>query len=183
MIKVKQIKDLAVTIQRVEDDIKKYVAESYEPIINKKSAFNKDFGTTSGTVAEGNHIHELASQTQNGFISKEDKIKLDGVEKGANNYVHPTGNGHLHLPASNSNNNGDFLKVTDSITGEAEWTSIEFSDIQNTPTTLEGYGITNAANKSETEQRFIAIEEKLNSKESITDSDIESIINFVQKGE
>ena len=31
----------------------------YEPIITtKKTAFNKDFGTTEGTVAKGNHVHE-----------------------------------------------------------------------------------------------------------------------------
>lgn len=31
-----------------------------EPAIAKKTAFNKDFGTTAGTVAEGNHTHLIA---------------------------------------------------------------------------------------------------------------------------
>lgn len=31
--------------------------ELYEPIFTKGTAFNKNFGTTSGTVAEGNHTH------------------------------------------------------------------------------------------------------------------------------
>ncbi len=32
----------------------------------------------------------LASNTQNGIMSSGDKIKLDGIEEGANKYVHPT---------------------------------------------------------------------------------------------
>jgi len=31
----------------------------YEPIITKNTAFNKSFGTGSGTVAEGNHTHSI----------------------------------------------------------------------------------------------------------------------------
>jgi hypothetical protein len=40
-----------VSIDRVETD------KWYEPKFGKNSGFNKNFGTTSGTVAEGNHTH------------------------------------------------------------------------------------------------------------------------------
>lgn len=183
MIKVKQIKDLAVTIQKAEEKVKQYADKKFEPIINKKSAFNKDFGSIEGTVAEGNHTHGIATQLESGFISVEDKVKLDGIEQGANNYIHPTGNGHLHLPNSQTSNNGDFLKVVDSVSGRAEWTSITFADLQNLPNTLEGYGITDAASKSETEKRFETIEKELRTEEVISESDIDYIINFIEKRE
>ena len=35
----------------------------YEPVFTKNTAFNKNFGTTAGTVAEGNHTHTFASLT------------------------------------------------------------------------------------------------------------------------
>jgi len=31
---------------------------TYEPVFSKNTSFNKDFGTTSGTVSEGNHLHD-----------------------------------------------------------------------------------------------------------------------------
>ena len=34
-----------------------------EPAITKLTAFNKNFGTTTGTVSEGNHTHTFASLT------------------------------------------------------------------------------------------------------------------------
>jgi hypothetical protein len=35
----------------------------YEPVFSKNTAFNKNFGTTAGTVSEGNHTHTFASLT------------------------------------------------------------------------------------------------------------------------
>ncbi|HPB85631.1 MAG TPA: hypothetical protein PLR63_07575, partial [Paludibacteraceae bacterium] len=35
----------------------------YEPVFTKNTAFNKNFGTTAGTVSEGNHTHTFASLT------------------------------------------------------------------------------------------------------------------------
>src|SRR5690606_28413275 len=34
-----------------------------EPSFSKNTAFNKNFGTTAGTVAQGNHTHTYASLT------------------------------------------------------------------------------------------------------------------------
>ena len=51
--------------------------DSKEPAFTKNTAFNKDFGTTAGTVAEGDHSHANATQSVAGFMSSEDKIVLD----------------------------------------------------------------------------------------------------------
>jgi hypothetical protein len=63
------------------------------------------------------HIHATATETADGFMSKEDKAKLNGVATGANNYVHP---------ASHS---------ADMITGLADVaTSGSYNDLSDKPT-------------------------------------------------
>ena len=59
MIKIKQIENLHETIQKAEENAKQYTKQNFEPLINKNSAFNKDFGTIPGTVSEGNHQHSF----------------------------------------------------------------------------------------------------------------------------
>ncbi len=39
--------------------------------------------------ADKDHRHNNATASADGFMSKEDKTKLDGIEEGANNYAHP----------------------------------------------------------------------------------------------
>jgi len=43
--------------------------------------------------------YSAATQSANGLMSSTDKTKLDGVEEGANKYVHPSGTGSNHIPA------------------------------------------------------------------------------------
>jgi hypothetical protein len=40
--------------------------------------------------ADKDHRHNNATASADGFMSKEDKTKLDGIDAGANNYTHPT---------------------------------------------------------------------------------------------
>lgn len=67
-------------------------------------------------------------------------------------YVHPTTAGNKHIPSGGSA--GQFLKYSSS--GTAVWatpsytTSLPFTSITGTPTTLAGYGITDAASSSHT---------------------------------
>lgn len=49
-------------------------AAFYEPIFSKNTGFNKNFGTTAGTVSEGNHTHTFAS-----LISKPTTIAGYGI--------------------------------------------------------------------------------------------------------
>lgn len=57
------------------------------------------------------------------------KDKLEGVEEGANNYVHPTEDGNLHVPATGSSNNGKVL-VAGSTPGAMSWTKLSSNHIQ-----------------------------------------------------
>lgn len=176
MIKIKQVEDLAISIQKAEDNAKIYADENFERKFSKNSAFNKNFGTNKGEVAEGNHIHDNASLNNDGFMSSEDKAKLEGIEANANNYVHPTTEGFKHLPSIDGQNN-KILKVVD---GNSAWVNLEYNDIQNKPNTLSGYGIIDAASKQETENRLSAIEREMSY--TIEESDVDQILNFV-KGE
>lgn len=58
-----------------------------------------------------------ASETTKGLMSADDKKKLDGVEAGANKYVHPTGSGYKHIPSGGEA--GQILRW--SADGTAEW--------------------------------------------------------------
>ena len=39
------------------------------------------------TKANATHTHDVATQNTNGFLSKEDKVKLDGIAEGANKTI------------------------------------------------------------------------------------------------
>lgn len=54
------------------------------------------------TEVNGKASKSVASTTQNGLMSKEDKSKLDGVATNANNYTHPSTSGNKHIPAGGS---------------------------------------------------------------------------------
>ena len=50
-----------------------------------------------------------ASSSSAGSMSAADKIKLDNIASGANLYIHPTGDGYSHIPATGTSNNGKIL--------------------------------------------------------------------------
>lgn len=62
-----------------------------------------------------------ASETVKGLMSADMVKKLNGVEEGANNYVHPTSAGNKHIPSGGSG--GKILAW--SADGTADWTSVE----------------------------------------------------------
>ncbi|WP_270166089.1 hypothetical protein [Paenibacillus sp. SYP-B4298] len=92
-------------------------------------------------------VVKLASTTVPGRMSAADKVKLNGIAAGANNYVHPTGDGSLHVPATGTGNSGKVLKAG-STAGSAVWGNVAFAEVNGKPTTLSGYGITDAAPSS-----------------------------------
>lgn len=61
------------------------------------------------------------------------KTKLDGIEAGANKYIHPTGDGNLHVPATGATNNGKVL-MAGSSAGALSWTALSTSHISDTTT-------------------------------------------------
>ena len=58
---------------------------------NAAHTTNNDIHVTNQDKILWNTVSDLPEVTQltKGYMSKEDKIKLDGIENGANNYVHP----------------------------------------------------------------------------------------------
>lgn len=67
------------------------------------------------------------------------------ITNGANSLqvTHSTTDGYLHVPATSTTNDGKFLKAG-ATAGSISWASIVWSDIGSKPTTLSGYGITDA---------------------------------------
>ena len=50
----------------------------------------KIFTLIKDNFAKLNHTHDKATTTADGFMAAADKVKLDGIETGANKYTHPT---------------------------------------------------------------------------------------------
>lgn len=82
------------------------------------------------SIQEHNEI--MASQSAPGHMSAADKAKLDGIEAGANRYVHPTGDGNLHVPATGTSNNGKVLKAG-ATAGSLQWADINWADVKGKP--------------------------------------------------
>lgn len=75
--------------------------------------FNTLVGNDPVSEQISDHADDMASTTAPGHMSKEDKIKLDGLE----NYVHPTTAGNKHIPSGGST--GQILRYSSS--GTAKW--------------------------------------------------------------
>ena len=86
--------------------------------------FAATMATNLGNKADKNHGHSNATTSAAGFMSKDDKAKLDGIAANANNYTHPTSSGNKHIPAGGSS--GQFLKW--SADGTAQWAANPNSD-------------------------------------------------------
>ena len=79
--------------------------------------FAATMATSLGNKADKGHGHSNATTSAAGFMSKDDKAKLDGIAANANNYTHPTSSGNKHIPAGGSS--GQFLGW--SADGTAKW--------------------------------------------------------------
>lgn len=74
------------------------------------SSFDGSSNVTITLAVDANgHTHGLATSLVNGLMSSAQFTKLAGIADNANNYVHPTGAGYSHIPASGTNVNR-FLK-------------------------------------------------------------------------
>lgn len=65
------------------------------------------------TFTPSTHNHDLVSVNSNGFMSKEDKSKLNGIANNANNYVHPNDANTRHVSDSQIANWNAKPTVTD----------------------------------------------------------------------
>lgn len=130
----------------------------------------------------------LATTTSNGLMSATDKTKLDGIAENANNYTLPTASSSIKggikvgttlsisgevLNLKSGFPNGTFTKVqTDSYGRVVSGSTLSASDIPNLswnkittdkPTTISGYGITDAYTKTETDNKVAELQSLLDS--------------------
>ena len=80
-----------------DEQLDKITQRELNPIVNEK--INLSYDHISDTVPHVSEIDRerwdaaadrgVVSGSEDGLMSKEDKIKLDGIEEGANNYIHP----------------------------------------------------------------------------------------------
>lgn len=132
----------AGTYTKVTVDKKGRVTTGISP--TTLSGYGITDATPSSHIGSTGSAHGLASSSVNGFMSSNDYNKLKSIANNANNYTHPTGDGNQHVPANGTTNNGKVLKAG-SAAGSLSWQNIAFAELINKPTTLAGYGITDAA--------------------------------------
>lgn len=106
-------------------------------------------GTTSSTAAAGNHTHNAATTSENGFMSSADKTKLDGIASGANNYTLPKASastlGGIKVGTNLSIDSNGVLSATDTTYATAT-TSADGLMSKSDKTKLDG--IAEGANKT-----------------------------------
>ena len=90
-----------------------------KPLTTNITLTAADVGATGATVA---------TTTTNGLMSSTDKLKLDGIEAGADKYVHPSEDGNLHVPPTGTTNDGKFLKAG-STAKSFQWSAISKTDV------------------------------------------------------
>ena len=102
--------------------------------------------------------HGVATTSVNGFMSSTDKTKLDGVATGANNYVHPTTHSADILVDGTTNKvftatektKLSGIAVGAEVNVNPDWNAVSGdAQILNKPTTITGYGITDAYTKTQ----------------------------------
>jgi hypothetical protein len=103
------------------------------------------------------HVHSAATTAVAGFMSAADKTKLDGVATNANNYVHPTGDGSSHVPATGTTNSGKAL-VAGATANSAAWTQLTSANVG-----LGNVDNTSDANKPVSSAQLTALNLKANS--------------------
>jgi phage-related tail fiber protein len=108
-------------------------------------------------VGAGGSAHAAATGSVAGFMSAADKSKLDGVAAGANLYVHPTsGVVAGTYPKVTVDTNGHVTSGASLVA--ADIPSLDWSKISTgVPTTLAGFGISDAYTKTETDSRIQAV--------------------------
>lgn len=96
-----------------------------------------DAATDKITISSTNTTYNPATGAANGLMSAADKAKLDGVSAGANNYVHPAGDGNLHVPATGVGNQGKLLRAGTTagslVWGNLSKTEVGLALVDNTP--------------------------------------------------
>lgn len=107
----------------------------------KSDGLYQKVGTVEKKLSVEGHVHSAVTTSVAGFMSAADKVKLNGIATGANNYSHPTGAGSNHIPTGGAA--GQYLKWSSS--GVAVWAA-DNNTTYGVATTLAN-GLMSAADK------------------------------------
>lgn len=118
----------AGTYQQVEVNAQGHVTSGSNP--TTLAGFGITDAAPLSHVGETGNAHGTVTSSQNGFMTAADKAKLDGIANGANNYSHPNSGAIA----------GTYRQVTVNAQGHVTGGT--------NPTTLAGYGITDAVPSS-----------------------------------
>ena len=80
------------------------------------------FLTQLNNKSDKTHIHDIATDGSNGFMSKEDFTKLKGIESGANNYTHPKTHSATIISQDNTHR---FVSDAE----KNEWTNLKLDNV------------------------------------------------------
>ena len=86
----------SLQLQDKINQLKGSVSSNLDTLEKISNAINNDanYHTTVTNLLKDKsdigHIHSTANSVIDGFMSREDKVKLDDIENGANKYIHPT---------------------------------------------------------------------------------------------
>lgn len=130
---------------------------TFATIVNLQSALNGK--------ADTSHTHDVATQNTNGFLSKEDKVKLDGIAEGANKTI-------VDSSLSSTSVNPVQSKIINSALNEKANVSHthNIGDISNLQSVLNG-----KANTSHTHNDTYYTKDEINTRLG----DIETILNEI----
>ena len=113
---------------------------------------------TAGDMNEAvnNRVEKIAGKgLSSEDYSSAEKAKLKDIAANANNYVHPTSDGSLHVPPTSTNSNGKVLKAGSSA-GSAAWAFLTKGDV----------GLSNVNNTSDADKPVsTAVQTALDSKQ------------------
>jgi hypothetical protein len=107
--------------------------------------------------------------------SEAEKTKLSGIATGANNYVHPTGDGNSHIPATGTTNNGKVLKAG-ATENSVSWSNVDWSEIANKPTTFTPTAHNHAI--SEVTNLQTSLDAKVNTSDVVTSPTANKILKL-----
>lgn len=102
--------------------------------VDNTSDANKPISDATQTALDGkaatSHTHaDVTAGGASGFMTGSDKTKLDGIDSGANNYVHPTTDGSRHVPTTDEGDTLKFLKSGATAGSSPDWAGVTKADV------------------------------------------------------
>lgn len=134
--------------------------------------------------ADTAHTHSAATTSVDGFMSAEDKTKLNGIATSANNYTHPTGDGNLHVPATGTTNKGKVLTAGETA-GSLSWTAIPSAPVSSVAgktgavTLVKGdVGLSNVDNTADSAKNVLSATKLATARTIALSGDVTGSVNF-----